>query len=400
MNYRLIQDPAGLDEARVLLSSASRIGLDCEAAGFHRYTDRLCLVQISTAGQTLLLDPLALDLSDVLRPSLEDPEVVVVMHGADFDIRLLHRDLGLRIRGLFDTQIAATLLGERSVGLASLLEEHFGLTLSKKHQRADWAQRPLPEALLEYAAGDSLYLMELASKFEVGLRESGRLDWAKEEFRLLEKTRWEEDVADPLTRIKGAHLLSPRLATALREALDWRDGIARQEDRAPFRVMADSVLMELVRDRPEAVDELRGRKGVSTRMARRHGKDLLEKLQRVDRLPEEELRPYPVNDRVRYGRPSPEEEGQAERLRSLRTARAEEMGLERGVLLPNSVITEIVRRKPGNRDALGDVPGFKQWQLEVFGEELLEALQDGGARGSDTGDVVPGSGHARPGRDS
>jgi ribonuclease D len=374
MSYRLIQDAAGLDEAQALLSSASRIGLDCEAAGFHRYTDRLCLVQLSTEGNTLLLDPLAVDLTDFLRPLLEDPQVAVVMHGADFDIRLLDRDLGLRVRGLFDTQIGATLLGERSIGLAALLEENFGVRLSKKHQRADWAQRPLPEALLEYAAGDTLHLMELASRFEARLQELGRWEWAQEEFRLLEETRWEENAVDPLTRVKGAHHLSPRLATALREALAWRDAIARSEDRAPFRIVGDSILMDLVRDRPSGVAELRARKGVSPRLAQRHGQALLEKLRGVDGLPEGDLRPYPVNNRIRSGRPSPDEEAQADRLRSLRTSRAEELGLERGVLLSNAVITEIVRQRPGSQGDLRDIPGLKEWQVGVLGREILGAL--------------------------
>ena len=161
MTYRLIADGSGLEEAAHYLKDQSRIALDCEAAGFHRYTDRLCLVQLTTPAETLLFDPLSADPRDALKEILEDPEIQVVMHGADFDLRLLHRDLGIRVRGLFDTQAAATLLGATSIGLASLLEEHLEVTLSKKHQRADWAKRPLAQELLEYAASDTQHLLPL-----------------------------------------------------------------------------------------------------------------------------------------------------------------------------------------------------------------------------------------------
>jgi ribonuclease D len=374
MDYRLINDPARLREAQPFHPPAPRIALDCEAAGFHRYTDRLCLVQLSTQEETLLLDPFELDLSPYLRDALETPDVQVVMHGADFDIRLLHRDLGLGVRGLFDTQVAAALLGEPSVGLAALLEKYAGVKLSKKHQRADWAQRPLPKELLEYAASDTEHLLELAERFELRLTELGRLEWAQEEFRLLEKIRWEENEVDPLTRIKGAHHLPPRVATAIREAIDWRDGIAEDRDRAPFRVVGDAALVEVIQERPTTVEGLASVKGISPHLARQHGRDLLRRLRLVDELAEDDLRPYPVNHGSGYGRPSPEEEAGAELLRALRTDRAEALGLERGVLLSNATITEIIRKRPSSLDELRDTAGVRLWQAELLGEEIVAIL--------------------------
>lgn len=375
MKYTLLENPRALEEARAKVAWSPRFALDCEAAGFHRYTDRLCLVQLSTHKATFLLDPLAADPREFLKTPLQDPDIQVVMHGADFDVRLLHRDLGLKVRGLFDTQIAASLVGEKALGLAALLEKHLGVKLSKKHQRADWAKRPLTEELLDYAAADTSHLLDLAAILEAELDRMGRTGWAKEEFEELEQIRWEEDASDPLTRVKGANKLSPRVATELRRALAWRDEIARERDLAPFRVAGDAVLMEVVQARPPTPNDLAALKGFSNRLARERGGGLLRSLAGVERLSDQDLQPYPENDRRGPGRPSPEEEAQGERLRTLRTRRSEELGLERGVLLSNATIGEVVRASPTTTAQLRKVPGIRGWQAEILGEEILLALE-------------------------
>lgn len=374
MSYRLIDEGSALAEVAGQLSGQSRIALDCEAAGFHRYTDRLCLVQLSTPDQTYLFDPLLIDPASTLRPLLEDPEILVVMHGADYDLRLLDRDLGIRIRGVFDTQVAASLLGAPALGLAALLETHLGVTLSKQHQRADWAQRPLPEAYLRYAAADTQHLLALADILVEQLQELGRTGWAGEEFLLLEGIRWEEDEDDPVTRVKGARMLAPRQLTALRAAMEWRDRIAQQMDRAPFRVAGDQTLLAVVVDRPRSLESLASMKGISPRLARHHGRALLEELRRVDLMAEEDLRPYPRWNRNGQGRPSPEEEALANRIRALRAERAAELGLDRGVLLSNVQILEIIRRLPRSVEELRATPGIRRWQTDLMGKQILRAL--------------------------
>jgi len=378
MTYHLIADNSALQEASRKLRAQSRIALDCEAAGFHRYTDKLCLVQLSTEDETFLFDPFSADPSEVLRPLLEDPEVQVVMHGADFDIRLLHRDLNIRLRGLFDTQTAATLLGAKAIGLASLLEEHLDVKLSKKHQRADWAQRPLPDDLLDYASNDTRYLFSLGDILARGLRDAGREGWAWEEFRSLEEIRWVEDQADPVTRFKGARHLTPRQVTALRTTLSWRDRIAQARDRAPFRVVGDSVLVAIVMERPTSVGEMAALKGMSPRLAQTHGPDLLAELDLVEGLPEAELRPYPRGYRNGPGRLLPEEEALADKVRALRSAKAQELGLEKGVLLSNAQIAEIIRSAPQSVEALKTLPGVRDWQVELLGPEIIQTLKKNG----------------------
>jgi len=374
MTHHLIADESTLLQTVPKLQAHSRIALDCEAAGFHRYSDKLCLVQLTTPEETFLFDPLAADPSRVLAPILEDPDIQIVMHGADFDLRLLHRDLGIRLKGLFDTQAAATLLGASAIGLASLLEEHLGVKLSKEHQRADWAQRPLPDGFLDYAADDTRHLLALHDVLATSLEQAHRSGWAEEEFRALETIEWSEEQVDPVTRLKGARNLPPRQVTCLRAALAWRDGIARERDRAPFRVVGDQGLVAVVMERPSSIHEMAELKGMSARLAQNHGRSLLDELRRIDDLPEAELDPYPRPERNGPGRFSPEEEALADRIRALRTKRAEELGLDRGVLLSNGQINEIVRSNPRSLETLWALPGVKEWQAEILAAEILQIL--------------------------
>lgn len=382
MSYVHIRDAS---EARGLaeeLSRARRFALDCEAAGFHRYSDRLCLIQLSTETETYILDTLAWDPTELLRGPLEDPGVTVVMHGADYDLRLLDRDLGIRLAGLFDTQVAAALLGEDALGLQALLESRLSVSLSKKYQRADWAERPLTDGMLEYAADDTRHLMELADLLQADLEAAGRAAWAEDECRALEENALarrepEAEPEDPVTRVKGARDLTAREVTALREALEWRDQLARARDRAPFRVVGDQPLIAAVLARPLDQKELADIKGFPGGLARAEGGDLLNRFDRVAQLPDDQLRPYPRNQRRGPGRPPPEVEELAERLKAARNRRAEELKLDRGTLLPNATVTAVAMQAPRDLDALARVDGMRRWQLEAVGPALLAVLARG-----------------------
>lgn len=379
LSYIHVRDPEGASELAEALTSERRFALDCEAAGFHRYSDRLCLVQLTVTDRTYILDPLALDPAPLLRGPLEDPEVEVVMHGADFDLRLLARDLGIRLRGLYDTQVAASLLGESALGLASLLESRLGVKLSKKYQRADWAERPLPDDMLEYAANDTRHLLELADLLARDVREAGREAWVAEECALLERVALEVEDAqavDPVTRVKGARTLSPRQVTALREALDWRDRLARGRDRAPFRIVGDQPLLEAVLTRPDTPEALRDLKGFPRALARDEGRTLLDRLAAVEALADSELRPYPAPSERGPGRPPPEVEARLARLKDVRNERADALGVDRGTLIPNATLLAIATRAPSNEGALGEVDGIRRWQVEVLGRDLLSAVRD------------------------
>lgn len=371
-----VDTPEGAREAERAVAAAGSVAVDCEAAGYHRYSDRLCLVQVSTPSRTFVLDPVAVDLTPHLRV-LEDPQRRILMHGGAYDLRLLRRDLDIRVARLADTQVAAELLGEPAVGLQALLEKHLGVQVSKRFQKADWARRPLSREMIEYAAGDTRHLHRLESLLADRLHELGRASWAEEENAwLVRSARAPEQTAppvDPVTRFKTARHLGPRDVTALRAVIAWRDGVARERDRAPFRVASDQALMEVVVRKPASVQQLGRVRGFPAGLAGSKGYGLLQALERVERLPASGLAPYPRPARTR-GRPTPEEEAAFERLKAARNRAADELGLDRGRVMANSVLRAIAAANPRSLRALAAVGDVRAWQTEVLGEQLLAAL--------------------------
>jgi len=377
MSVTFVQDPEGAERLRQALESAGPVAVDCEAAGFHRYSDRICLVQLSTRERTWILDPLSFEVAPFIAPTLEDPDRPVYMHGAAYDLRLLQRDLAIEVAGLEDTQVAASLLGEPSIGLQALLERHLNVNVSKKHQRADWARRPLPEAMIEYAANDTRHLHELMSLLRGRLETTGRAAWADEEYEWLLRSAHapeEKEEVDPVTRVKGARSLDPVACTALGAGLEWRDEIARSMDRAPFRVISDQALLEAARVRPTSAGELGRMKGVSPRLAEAHGHALIRRFREIEGLSPEDLVPYPPTP-PRAPRPAPEVEAAFDALKSERNQIAGEIGLDRGRVMANHLLMEIAVAAPADLEALLRVGDIRKWQADLMGDRLLAALR-------------------------
>ena len=372
-----VDTPEQAREAGRAIAAADTLAVDCEAAGYHRYSDRLCLVQLSTPERTFVLDPLAVDLTPSLK-ALENPQRKVLMHGAAYDLRLLRRDLGIRVARLVDTQVGAGLLGEPAVGLQALLEKHLGIRVSKKFQKADWARRPLSAEMVEYAASDTRYLHRLAAILGKRLRDAGRLSWAEEECAWLVRNasspETTEPPADPVTRFREARRMRPRAVTALRAAIGWRDAVARDLDRAAFRVASDAALLEVVVRSPASVHELARVRGFPVRLAHGRGKSLLRVLGEVDRLPAAELSPYPAPAR-RRARPTPEEEAVFERLKAARNRVAGDLTLDRGRVMANHVLRAVAAANPQDLRELVALEDVREWQAEVLGEKLLAAMQ-------------------------
>ena len=198
------------DLARLLdrLGRERRIACDTEAASFHRYVDRIYLIQVSSDTETALIDPLALSDLTLLGQLLARADLEVVFHDADYDLRALDRDYGFHAQRVFDTRVAAQLLGEPGVGLAALLLQYFGVHMDKKLQRADWSIRPLTPEMITYAAEDTRYLTRLRDVLADRLHTVGRLGWAEEEFARLEALRWTAPPQDDAyLRLKGAKTL-------------------------------------------------------------------------------------------------------------------------------------------------------------------------------------------------
>jgi len=367
--------PEALAELIAAVRRAPRIAVDTEAASFHRYRDRIYLIQISTADRTALIDPLAVtDLSPV-GAVLADPGIEKTFHDADYDLRVLDRDYGFHATRLFDTRIAAQLAGEPAIGLAALLEKYAGVRLAKEHQKADWSQRPLPPPMLAYAAEDTRHLLALRDALEQLLRELGRFEWAREEFTRLEGLRWTgvaEGDTDGYLRVKGAKGLPARALAVFRELHRWRETVAQRDDKAPFRVIGNDSLLAISKAMPQAVEDLAKLKDVPASLARRHGPALLEAVSRARALPESDL---PRLERSARPPKDPEFDGRVERLKAVRNRVAAELKIDAGVLCGRTTLEAVARARPNNRAGLAQIAELRRWQGDVLGDAMLEALR-------------------------
>jgi len=243
----VIQTQAALADLAVRIAATDRVGVDTEADSLHCYHEKVCLVQVGLPGADELVDPLAdIDLAPLL-DSLAGAELV--MHGADFDLRMLYR-LGLGTPStVFDTMIAARLAGATRYGYAALVDEHFDVTLPKGQQKANWAQRPLGSALSRYARNDTHYLLPLADRLERRLTELGRLEWLEQACRRAVDVARVTRRRDPETewRVRGSHGLGARAGAVLRALWHWRENEARNVDRPPFHVLSNADLVDAAR---------------------------------------------------------------------------------------------------------------------------------------------------------
>jgi ribonuclease D len=374
--YRYVDSAAALDEVLAAARAEPLVAVDTEAASFHRYVDRVYLVQLSTRTTTAIIDPLAVADLAPLGALLAEPRVEKVFHDADYDLRILDRDYGVRARHLFDTRIAAQLLGEPAIGLAALLEKFAGVRLAKTHQRADWSQRPLSAAMLDYAADDTRHLPALRDALRARLEEGGRLAWAEEEFQWLENLRWTgpggANGGEAYLRIKGAKALHPRQLAALRELVTWRDGVAAERDTALFRIIGNEALLAVSLALPRSADALREIRGLPASLARRYGPALVTAVGRALLLPEHEL---PKRERGPRVARDPELETRVERLKTARNAVAQQLAIDPGVLCGKATLETIARARPRDRAALAEAGDLRHWQVDVLGDALLQALQ-------------------------
>lgn len=355
------------------IAGASVLALDTEASSFHRYKERVCLVQLSTRENTYLIDPLAIDDLTPLGALLADERMEVVIHDADYDLRILARHHGIRVENVFDTLVAAELLNEPEIGLAALLKKYQGLHVDKKYQKADWSKRPLPADMLAYAAGDTSHLIALRDILKEKLVAEDRWTWAEEEFALLTDAPFNAPVNDEpgFFRLKGAKLLKPHQLAVLREVYTWRESVAEKMDRASFMVLGNDVLLSFATEPPRSVKEIAARKGVGERLVERHGRQMLAAVERGLELPREEWPRVPRAERWERDR---DHEDRLKRLKQVRDKLTAGFGLRPGIVASNQLLADIARTRPGSMEALAAMPGIRRYQVEHFGAALLAAL--------------------------
>ena len=368
-----IDTQQGADDFLTDISGIREIAVDTEGASFHRFIDRIYLLQLSTRDKSAIIDPLPIGMPKGLGEIFEDKNVEVVFHDADYDLRLLHQDYGWHVNHIFDTRIAAQLLGIKTFGLAALLEQFFEVKLDKKHQRADWSLRPLTSGMLDYAAQDTKYLLDLRDQLKAKLDKLGRWEWAQEEFQRLEGTKWEDDDGSgAFLRIKGARDLTRRELALLRELVPWRDSVAKELDRATFRVMGNEVLLDIARTAPKTARELSTMKGMPRGVLERGASAILAAITRGLEVAEENLPRFP---RAPKWDREEDFDSRVARLKTVRDAAATRLSLDPGVLCSRERLEAIARKRPERLSDFEDVPGLRRWQIGEMGEDFISALK-------------------------
>jgi ribonuclease D len=363
-----------LSEVAALLCRQSEFAVDLEMDSLHHYQEKVCLIQVSTRTESWLIDPLALkDLSPLAAP-LGDPRIMIVMHGADYDIRSLHRDFGIEVQNLFDTMLASRFLGITEFGLAALLKARFGIELNKKYQKADWSKRPLSPEMSAYAAADTADLLPLYDQLSAELVAKGRLNWLEEECRLLCQARVTEKEGPLYLSCKGAGKLKGRTLAILEELLQLRDRQARELDRPPFKVLSVETLLEIAEKRARSLSDLTGIPGMTPGQIQRFGDKILAAVSTALALPEDKL---PVFPRQRREEPADGARDRIKRLKQWREQHSSAQGLEPGVVAPNWLLEAVADSNPVSAAELDGITGMREWQKGLYGQELLQELAAG-----------------------
>ncbi len=368
-----IRTPAELAALAAALTGTGAVAVDTEADSLHHYPGKLCLVQIGGAGRGYLIDPLALPTLADLGPLLADPATVKVLHAADNDLAYLKRLYGFTVASLFDTAVAARLLGVTALGLDGLLKQFLGVEPGKSRQKDDWSRRPLSPEQEAYALNDVLHLIPLRERLLAELRARGREQWVEEECAALAALSVPEKLPDPDAHLalKGAKDLDRRGLAVLRELHQMRERLALESDRPPFMILGNETLVAVAARRPRDTKGLLAMPGCTPRVVKRAGAAVLEAVARGEAVPEAGLpvrRPIPrphVPAAVRR---------RADALRGWRARAVRALGLEPGVLLPQRLIDRLAAEPPADLAALGQVEGVRRWRVELLGREVLAVL--------------------------
>jgi ribonuclease D len=336
------------------LASATWLALDTEADSLHAYPEKVCLIQISTVAGDRLIDPLASMNLDPFFAALNRHDLI--MHGADYDLRLLCKHHEFVPRAIFDTMLAARLLGERQFGLGSLVEKFLGGQLDKASQKADWARRPLTERMETYARNDTHHLKSIADKLKDGLQQTGRLGWHQESCArlIVECSQPPVTDGDSVWRVKGSHALGRAALAVLREIWHWREKEALAANRPPFFILSHEKMVELAEASVahQAMEPL-----LSPRMSPRRRETLAAAIRAGLALPADR---QPEKVRHHHSRPTEAEMRRYRELERHRNAHAHKLAIDPTLIAPRATLGDLAR------DWDKHAPELMDWQRELL----------------------------------
>ncbi|HSB67651.1 MAG TPA: HRDC domain-containing protein [Anaerolineales bacterium] len=358
---------SGLKRLAHVLADQPVIAVDTESNSLFAYHEQVCLIQFSTPEEDYLVDPLALANLSALEPVFAETHIQKTFHAAEYDLICLKRDFGFSFSNIFDTMLAARILGRKEVGLGSMLEAEFNLHVDKRHQRANWGQRPLPDFLLDYARQDTHYLIPLKDKLERELKKKGFLPLAREDFqRVCRVEAGSENGRYDCWRVNGVHHLSPQQVAVLQELCVYRDEAARKCNRPLFKVISDHTLHAIASASPATIDDLKTLPGMTQHQVNRHGKAILQAVQRGLQA-EPVYPPHNIRPDERYL-------ARLEALKQWRKLKARQLEVESDIILPRDLLHELAAKNPQTLQALSSCLADVPWRRERYGEEIIKVL--------------------------
>jgi ribonuclease D len=373
MTNQILPPPAWVDKPETFhkmlgdLTAQPRLAVDTESNSLHAYREQVCLIQFTTPTKDYVIDPLALHNMSALGPIFNNPNIEKIFHAAEYDLICLRRDFGFQFSNLFDTMHASRVLGYQFVGLDNLLAEKFRFEMDKRHQKADWAVRPLTPAQLDYARLDTHFLFELRDLLETELKQKGRLDIALEDFARAAKVEISKEKVNGTSwkRFSTRKDISPRELTILSELCISRDRIAERMNRPVFKVISDGILLDIARNLPEKDVDLAAL-GLSPKQIRLWGSEILEAMKRGAVAP--------LVEREQAKRPNDAALKRLEKLKNWRKKVAQELMVESDIVLPKSYLNSLAENPPRGLQELESSMRDSPTRFHKYGEQIFRLV--------------------------
>jgi ribonuclease D len=373
IGYNIIENSSQLAHLVSKIENETAIGVDLEADSMYHFKEKVCLIQMATANINVVIDPLVIKDLSALKPIFKRKDIQKIFHGADYDVRSLFRDFKIKINNLFDTELASRFLGSPETGLEAVLKKKFAVSLDKKYQRKDWSKRPLPRAMVAYAAEDARYLLPLAQDLATELTAKGRLSWVHEECQILSNVRPNTNDVQPLyVNFKGAGKLDPRSLAFLEALLQCRQEIARKKDRPLFRIIGSRSLLDLANTRPINLKQLEKTGALSPKQIGMYGRQVLVAMNSAFKIAPKDLPVYPRRKALRVPAAAAE---RVKYLRKWRDRQAKKLSIDPSLILTKLLISTLAVQRPLKLTDLSRIKEIKKWQIREFGEEILEVLR-------------------------
>jgi ribonuclease D len=371
VHYEYVDNEPDLRKMQKQLRQADRLSIDLESDSYHHYGEKIALLQFSDGKDIFVIDPFVVDIMP-LANVLKDGSHEKIFHDVDYDGRMILTFLGVKPFPIFDTMIAARILGKEKVGLADLLNHYFGLDLDKGLQKADWSQRPLSPAMLSYAALDVAHLLPLRDRLAEEIEKRGRTAWAREEFaRLVGNLERMPTREVNVLKFKGARELQPRQLAILQKLLEWRERKAKAYDVPNFKIIGNERLLRMAAEGPANRRALEHSGILSPRQMARFGNEIVAAVDKGHKVPAAKLPRFTRQEQQRRDLAA---ERILRNLKTIRDNKAEELKLDPGFLMPNAVLKAIAKTKPETMAQMEKSGLLKDWQMEVMGHSLVEAV--------------------------